>query len=314
MITGYIVNHFEEGLDLRKFLLSHLESLSQKEVESLLPYVRVNGENADSGLILHEKDVIGVSLSEALYKKAEQECSLSSPEGFSKALIYEDNNVLVINKPKGLLVQRNISYGPSAESYVREHLKDKKGLASPAHRLDRGTSGVLVFGKNAASLSALGKAFMNHETVKKNYLALVVGETPEAGTIDSPLAKDVKTGIVAVTPLEKGGKASFTSYKRLALYKGYSLLRVSIATGRTHQIRAHLLSIAHPIVGDGKYGQEKTNGSFEEKFSLEGPFLHSESICFLSLEEPLSYLEGKSFEAPLPRLEENILESLSKES
>lgn len=309
----HIVTSLEEGLSLQKFIASLYGGLSLVEIASLFSsFIKVNELKGDPSYSLKEGDKISIELpDELLCKSAETSLSLSS---FPSIIIYEDDNLLIVNKPKGLLVQRNIAFGPSVESYAREYVNSQKegSSVSSAHRLDRETSGCLVFGKNPASLSALGKAFMSHEAIKKTYWALVKGSLPKEGEILTPLGKDIKTGLVSPQPLGSGGKICKTNYRRIQEFKGFSLLEVRIATGRTHQIRAHFASISHPVVGDEKYGDKELNAKMDKEYGLRGQFLHSKSIAFLSLEEPLAYLNGREFVAPLPKEEEAMLSSLQE--
>lgn len=310
----HIVISSEEGLPLQKIVASLFGGLSLEEISSLFSssLIQVNQNVASPTSILKEGDVVLVSLPDSLEDKI-RETSLPITS-FPSIILYEDSNLLIVNKPKGLLVQRNLAYGPSLESYARDYVSSKQAgsSVSSAHRLDRETSGCLVFGKNPESLSALGKAFMSHSAIKKTYWALVKGKLPEKGEITTPLGKDIKTGIVAPLAIEKGGKVCKTSYQRIKEYGDFTLLEVILSTGRTHQIRAHFASISHPLVGDEKYGDKTLNALMEEKYGLRGQFLHAHSLAFLSLVAPLEYLNGKKFVAPLPKEEEAMLEALVK--
>lgn len=313
----FIVKKEEEGISLNKFLLSSFDCLELDEVAALFKgSVLVNGQKGDPGLNIKEHDSIEVALNDSLVKKMDLECSIGDPSVFASLIVYEDDNLLILNKPQGLLVQRNIAYGPSLESYARAYIlaKGSKDKLSSAHRLDRGTSGLVIFGKNPASLSSLGIAFMEKGKIEKKYWALAKGEAEEKGEILTPLAKDYKTGIVSPCPLERGGKPCSTFYQKIKSLQGYSLLEVTLGTGRTHQIRAHLLSIGHPIVGDPKYGDEATNLLMKEKYGLTSQFLHAHSLSFQNMPSPLSYLDGQEFSAPLPQQEEKALEDLTQTS
>jgi 23S rRNA pseudouridine955/2504/2580 synthase len=308
----HTISSSEEGLSLQKFIASQYGGLSLEEISSLFlsSSITVDEAVAFPDTTLKEGEVISLSLPDNLLSKVE--ATSLSITSFPSIILYEDSNVLIVNKPKGLLVQRNIAYGSSLESYARSYVasKDKNASVSSAHRLDRETSGCLVFGKNPASLSALGKAFMSHSAIKKTYWALVKGSLPISGEILTPLGKDLKTGIVGPKALEDGGKPCKTTYQRIQEFKDFTLLEVRIATGRTHQIRAHFASISHPIVGDEKYGDKGINEKMNQLYGLKGQFLHAHILSFVSLEAPLAYLNGREFVAPLPKEEEAILKSL----
>ena len=218
------------------------------------------------------------------------------------------------------MVQKSAPQDESLDQMVVEYLIYKgeydpnKELAfkpGPAHRLDRNTSGMVVFGKNHQSLELLFELFKNHDLINKHYLALVVGQMEkDKGTINAPLRKDEKTNTVTVAPLEQGGKTAKTVYKVIKSYKDYSLLDVTLLTGRTHQIRVHLAYINHPIIGDEKYGDFQANRIFKQKYGFNKQFLHAYKMGFGDLPKPLTNLSRKEFVAE-PREEiANILTML----
>lgn len=311
--TSFVAAMEEKGISLRKWACSHFESLSLADIASLFDggSIKVDGEAGDPAHLLKGGEKISVTLSDTLAEKAIEEGSPSLVD-FSSLIIYEDDNILIANKPKDLLTQRNESFGPSLESYAREYVrkKDPSATVSSANRLDRGTSGVVLFGKNKEALSALGNALAGHEGIRKTYWALVNGYTDDSGTIETPLAKDKTTGLVAPRLPEQGGKPCKTSFKVLKRFELFTLEEVVLETGRTHQIRAHFLSIGHPLAGDDKYGDKAINETLLKDYGLKGQFLHAASIAFLSLSEPLAYLNGKTFSAPLPKNEEEMLKNL----
>jgi 23S rRNA pseudouridine955/2504/2580 synthase len=174
----------------------------------------------------------------------------------------------------------------------------KKELAfvpGPAHRLDRNTSGIVAFGKNHDALNILFDLFKNHDLINKHYLALVVGSLEkDKDTISAPLKKDEKNNKVVVA---KDGKTAQTVYKVLKRYDNYTLLDVTLLTGRTHQIRVHMAYINHPVVGDSKYGNFEVNRLFKEQYHFANQFLHAYKIGFGDLKEPLNNLSRKEFVA-----------------
>ena len=190
------------------------------------------------------------------------------------AILYQDDDLVAIDKPSGIKVHRG-AFDPRSEAFVLQLLRDQIGRRLyPVHRLDRPTSGALVFALTPGAARSLAKSFARKE-VRKTYLAVVRGFTAERGEVDRPLTKD---------PRHKGPdarrQAALTHYVRLdtaelPLAVGpyatsrYSLVSVEPRTGRMHQIRRHLCHLAHPVIGDRQYGDNKHNRSFKERWQCE---------------------------------------------
>lgn len=226
------------------------------------------------------------------------------------AIVYEDDNLLIVNKPRGLLLQQdgNDSH-ESLDRIVTDYLK---ATAMPAHRLDKDTSGLCVFAKNKKSADELGKIFNDHSQIEKHYLTLVSGPIEEDGVVDAPLRKSFERKKMVVAPLKSGAKSAITKYHVLNEYKDYTLLDVELLTGRTHQIRAHMSYIRHHVVGDIKYGDYKVNNIFKREFNFENQFLHAYKLKFLDTRGPLNYLKNKEFSCDLPIELQEILKKLDK--
>ena len=225
-------------------------------------------------------------------------------------IVYEDDNLLIIDKPRGLLLQQDgNNEHESLDKIVGDYLK---AVAMPAHRLDKDTSGLCVFAKNKNTADELGKIFNDHTQIEKHYLTLVSGVVDEDGVVDAPLRKSFERKKMVVAPLKSGAKPAITKYRILEKYKDYTLLDVQLLTGRTHQIRAHMSYIRHHVVGDIKYGDYKINNIFKREFGFENQFLHAFKLKFLDINGPLKYLKNKEFSCNLsPELEE-ILRKLDK--
>ena len=144
----------------------------------------------------------------------------------------------------------------------------------------------------------------------KYYLTLVAGEIREAGEITAYLTKDEEKNQVRISKREGSGKKTMTKYRPLACAKGYTLLEIHLITGKTHQIRAHMQSIGHPVVGDRKYGSEHSNQKFREEYALSNQFLHAIRVEWKEKEGPLGYLYGKEMTAPLPKTLQEICDGL----
>lgn len=215
----------------------------------------------------------------------------SEPPPIGLPVIYEDDDIVVIDKPAGILTHSKgaLNLEPSVASFISLKLNDGKlsgNRAGIVHRLDRPTSGVMVAAKNHKALIFFQKQFSNKK-VRKTYIAVVVGEIePPEAIIDIPIARNPKKPqTFTVSP---AGKSALTIYKRIKSFqksgKSYSLIELKPETGRTHQLRVHLAHIGHPIVGDRIYGQEK-----------DGLMLHASS-----LELTLPSGQRKIFKAPVP--------------
>lgn len=200
-------------------------------------------------------------------------------------IIYEDENIVVFDKPIDIEV--------TGENSLTSYAQKKYGAkANPCHRLDRNTSGLVLFAKNNNSLNELLNAFKNH-TIEKHYICLVVGiPHKDYEKLEAYLFKDAKKSLVYISNKQMPGyQKIITHYKVLKknLDKNISLLDVQLETGKTHQIRAHLAYIGHPIIGDGKYGLNKINKDFKQKTQL----LSSYSFSFnLDSSSKLSYLNN----------------------
>ncbi len=258
-----------------------------------------------------------------IYVTAEQLAEFNQPKKFIKAdfdfpIVYEDEHLLVVDKPVGILV-----HGDSNEkrktltNEVLNYLYEKgeydprqKGFTpAPAHRLDRNTGGILLFGKDLPTLQALQTLFKEQKQIKKYYYALVKGHPAKKGTISLRLQKDAKRGQVHAS---RYGLEALTHYEVEEVVGDYALLKVEIITGRTHQIRVHLQSINHPIVGNPKYGDFALNRTFKKEYGLEHQFLYASVITLQNLEEPLKYLSGRTFAVSLPEKAQAILKKLKE--
>ena len=225
-------------------------------------------------------------------------------------IVYEDNNLLIVNKPRGLLLQQDGDNShESLDKIVSDYLK---ATAMPVHRLDKDTSGLCVFAKNKNTADEMSKIFNDHSQIEKHYVTLVAGQVEADGVVDAPLRKSFERKKMVVAPLKSGAKMAITRYHVLEKYKDYTLLDVQLLTGRTHQIRAHMSYIRHHVVGDIKYGDYRVNNIFKREFGFENQFLHAQKLKFLDLKGSLNYLKNKEFSCNLPPELEEILKKLDK--
>lgn len=229
-----------------------------------------------------------------------------------KQIIYEDEEVLLISKPAGWLSQMDGSHAVSANECCLAYLMETGQLSDVqlntfkpgiANRLDRNTSGLLIFGKTLPALQALSK-LLNDRTLAKYYLCVVQGTIRKAEHIQGYLYKKTSGNQVLISR-ERGKEAAeiHTEYEPLSWNGHYTLLRVHLITGKTHQIRAHLASCGHPLLGDEKYGQHEVNQQLYEEYQLRGQLLHAYELHFPKNPEGnvLDHLADRHFFAPLPQ-------------
>ena len=279
--------------------------------------IKVNGKWAKAEYIVQENDVITIYVSEEQYADFSVHRRIE-PKPFPFSVVYEDDNVLIVHKPKGVLVQGE---GKLIETTLTTHVQSYlafKGeydgqepgvIPSPAHRLDRQTSGLIVYGKTIAALQALQQLFKDHE-LSKVYLALVHGRVETSGKISLRLTKDSDKKMVYIARGEEVGMAATTLYDVIEQFQDYTLLKVQIITGRTHQIRVHMKAIQHPVVGDQKYGDFEKNATVKKQFGYEAMFLVAQELTFPPLTGALSNLSEKKFTIEMDEIDQQFLVEL----
>ena len=291
-----------EHLRIDKYISNHYSEYTRNNIQNLIDNgaVTVNLKTVKSNYKVRMGDEITVEIPEP------KELDIKA-ENIPLDIVYEDSDILVINKPKGMVVHPACgNYEGTLVNallgYCKDSLSEINGIIRPGivHRIDKDTSGLLLVAKNNRAHLSLAEQIKEH-SAKREYLALVIGEVKEDGTVNLPIGrceKDRKK--MAVT--YKNSKEAVTHYFVKERYEGYTLLECKLETGRTHQIRVHLSHIGKPILGDNVYGPKK------QKIIINGQMLHAHRIEFT---HPTS---GKvmSFTAPLPKYFLEILEKLSK--
>ena len=275
-----IVNKKYDNKKLNKFLQGNIPNLSTNLLYKTLKKkdIKVNGKRINENINIFENDIIEVYIADNLLEK-----------NIHLNIIFEDDNILVIDKPCGIEVTGN----NSLTSLIHNQYSNCEFLPMPCHRLDRNTTGLVLFAKNQEALDILLDKFKNHE-IEKHYLALVYGVPKiKSQTLTAYLFKDSKKSLVYISDEPKKGYSKIiTSYSLIEKYpNGTCLLDVEIETGRTHQIRAHLAHIGLPIVGDGKYGDYEIN----KKLGVKTQKLKSYILKFNFTTDSgiLYYLNGK---------------------
>lgn len=315
----------EENQRLDKFLLKYMNKASKAFIYKMLRKKRIkyNGKKAEGNELLRAGDSLSLYLSEDTMCSFMEEKVVSQAERHF-AIIYEDDDVLAVAKPAGLLTHPEKSEDKDTLIdqvlfYLFEkgqYAPSKESTFTPAlcNRLDRNTSGIVLAGKTLKGVQSLNEAIRNKQ-VDKYYLTLVQGEVKQAGKISAFLSKEEGKNQVRISK-EAGidGKESITHYRPLAYCEGYTLLEIHLITGKTHQIRAHMQAMGHPVVGDRKYGDTGVNQEFRQNFGLSNQFLHGARLVFSNTDGSLSYLRGKTLNAPLPKVFQQIVEDIFGES
>ena len=316
----FTVSKQEEGQTLEKFVKKELPQIPLSFIYKLFRKkdVRINNHWEDKKKVVHTGDVISIYISDDKLKEFETSHNIIKPSNeVEKYIIYEDDNILLINKPRGLLVQKDSASSKALDDMVLSYLYMKGEYdptsaftPGPSHRLDRNTAGIVIFGKNIITLQYLMNIMQDKSLIEKSYQALVKGVIKEKGEINAPLKKNSLNSLVTVASIKDGGKAATTLYEPLKIYKDFTLLNVKLLTGRTHQIRVHMAYISHPVVGDNKYGDFALNKEIESKYGFKNQFLMAYKIRFNTLEAPLDYLTNREFEVPLNHDMIQILENI----
>ena len=308
----------EAGQRLDKFLAKYMNEASKSFFYKMMrkKNITLNGKKCEGNEKLAEGDVVKLFLAEDTIEKFSS-VQVQEVKKVDLDILYEDDEIILVNKPAGMLSQKAKETDESLVEYLIDYLLGSGKLTesglrafrpSVCNRLDRNTSGIVAAGKSLAGLQMLSGVFKDR-SIHKYYQCLVSGEIRDVKTVDGWLLKDEKKNQVRIlTDVEakrfggRGGdeepKRIRTKYEPIATDGRFTLLKVTLLTGRSHQIRAHLASLGHPIVGDFKYGGvSKVNPSGR---TVKYQLLHSYRLEFPKLAEPFVYLSGRVFEAPLP--------------
>ena len=298
-MSEFVVDEENKKLRLDLFLSKNFSDMTRSHLQKIIcdGKVLINGQTSKPSYKINVNDVITVN-------DLENEPLNLEAENIPLDIIYEDSDIIVINKARGMVVHPadSVIHGTLVNALLY-HCKDLSGINGVmrpgiVHRLDKDTSGVMVVAKNDKAHVNLSEQIQS-KTAKRNYLAIVHGRvSDDEGVIEGAIGRhktDRKK--MSITP---DGKPAVTEFRVLERFKDYTFIECRLKTGRTHQIRVHMTSIGYPLVGDPKYGVKKN------PFDISGQALHSYK---LTLTHPLTG-ERMSFTAPLPKDMNNILETL----
>lgn len=297
----FIIEEEDSNIRLDMYLLESFPKLSRTKIQKAIKagLVLVNDTNVKTGYMLKEDDVV-------LYEQVEEDSNPFdlTPVNLNLEIIYEDDDLLVVNKPKDLVVHP----APSHKGHTLVHglmyhtnkLSTLNGDVRPGivHRLDKNTTGLMVVAKNNETHEALSKAFSDR-LVDKKYYAISYGTFKNlTGTIEMPIKRD-ETNRLLMT-VDHDGKHALTNFEVIEKYLNHSLLDIDLVTGRTHQIRVHFKAIGHPILGDDLYGPKNSDDT-------SGQYLHA---YYLSFMHPIKK-EQMTFETPLPSYFKDVIKTLT---
>lgn len=301
-VVNFLITAEDSGKRLDRYLTEQLPELSRSRIQELIGagQVQVNHQAVKANYKLKKDDAVTVVI------PAPEPLEVL-PEAIPLDILYEDGDLLVVNKPQGMVVHPAAgNYSGTLVNALLYHCRDLSGIngilrPGIVHRIDKDTSGVLVVAKNDAAHRHLAKQIKEH-SVTRTYLALVHGTIKEqSGKIEAPIGRDPRER-KRMAVVDKNGKEAVTSYTVLERFVDYTYLQLRLKTGRTHQIRVHMAYLGHPVVGDPKYGPQKPH------FGLEGQALHASTLGFVHPRTG-AYLE---FTAPLPQYFADLLEQLRK--
>ena len=300
-MTDYKLNCFENGIRVDKFIADSDLGLSRSAVAGLIEkeLVAVNGRSVSKNFKLSVGDNVEISVPDPVEYEAKA-------ENIPLDIVYEDDYLLVVNKPKGMVVHPAAgNYDGTLVNALLYHCGDSlsgiNGVMRPGivHRIDKDTSGLLIVAKNDFAHSSLAGQIKEHSFTRE-YEAVVFGNLKdESGTVDAPIGRNPNDRKkMCITP--KNSKNAVTHYTVIRRYKGYTHIKCKLETGRTHQIRVHMAYLGHPVAGDRVYGVKN------EKVSFDGQCLHAKKIGFIH-PKTNAYME---FDSDLPDYFEKFLNKL----
>lgn len=283
-----IISKKYDGKKLKSVLLNEFSGLSFNTLNKALREkdIKINNIRTNKNVSVNEGDIITIYITDDKLVK-------NSNLLIKECIVYEDDNIIIINKPSGICIKSDTENESSLEEILQTYSNGKFDVL-PCHRIDRNTKGLVLFAKNPIALNEILYGFKNHNITKK-YRCLVLGIPKEKSKLlKAYLFKDSQKNIVIISNVKKNGYIPIETMYTIEKTNNNNTcwLNIQLITGKTHQIRAHLAFIGHPIIGDNKYGNKKTNKEFGMKFQeLTAYSIKFENDCFKNLK----YLNNMEF-------------------
>ncbi len=285
------ITSLEAGQRFDKYLDRYLANAGKGFIYKMLrkKNITLNNKKADGSEKLCAGDIVKIffkdeTLDTFTGSSNKLQASPAKKANHSLNVLYEDNDIILVNKPKGVLSQKAKPDDITMCEIITEYLVNSGSLTKEqlltfhpgvCNRLDRNTSGILAAGKSIAGLQQLSEAFANR-SARKYYIALVSGNVTQKRRVEGYLVKNEKTNKVTITPDKPDdGDYIATEYIPIVSSQHLSLVKVHLITGKTHQIRAHMASLGHPLIGDYKYGLASVNEYYKQKYKVSSQLLHS---------------------------------------
>lgn len=321
-----VITDKEAGQRFDKYLRKLLPEAGSSFLYKMLrkKNITLNGKKADgsekimagdSVAVFFAEETLAKFMGESLPELSEYHAAYQKLQGIK--VLYEDSHILLADKPAGILSQKAGSGDLSLNEWLTGYLlhngsvnQDELKLYKPSvcNRLDRNTSGIVLCAKSLKGAQMLGGLLQNR-TIHKYYQLYVKGTVTEEQLIEGYLTKDGRHNKVSVMPAGTQDSYIKTKYKPLRAESDKTLLEVELLTGKPHQIRAHLASIGHPLLGDYKYGDRAWNDIYQKKYHIRSQLLHAYKVVFPELEAPFSEVSGRTFYAEVPSVFAKVSEA-----
>lgn len=317
------IDESNAGQRFDKYLFKYFKDAPSSFIYKMLrkKNITLNNRKSDGKEILQSNDLIKIFMAEETIDKFIGNATELKINKNNKLytqippIVYEDDNILIMDKPSGLLSQKDNADGYSVNEIAFSYLYNKGELTeeslksftpSICNRLDRNTSGIIIYAKKYAAAKAISSA-LRDRTAHKYYRCIVSGRITDEITLKGRLSKDTVTNKVTVSKCTTEGSEIETKITPIGIGENITYLEVLLITGKTHQIRAHLKSIGHPIIGDYKYGNAGINDFYKKKYGIDSQMLCAMRLELPKMEEGMAYLSNKVFSISVPNVYERVL-------